>query len=102
MDYDQLLAITTASFTGGAIRSDLSRSDESHNLLNDLGWENYPAGPHRILDWLNERYNLPMLITENGVPEEVDRNRGGLTVARLQQLARPPLHALPGPGGGQR
>jgi beta-glucosidase/6-phospho-beta-glucosidase/beta-galactosidase/lysophospholipase L1-like esterase len=86
VNYDQVLAIM-AGFSGGAFDNDLSGAT-GHYLLNDLGWEMYPRGLYRIASGLHNDYHLPILITENGMPEAVDRNRAAYTVSHLQQILR--------------
>jgi beta-glucosidase len=44
--------------------------------LNDLGWEIYPDGLYRLLRDLDERYGLPIRITENGTADSRDAFRG--------------------------
>jgi beta-glucosidase/6-phospho-beta-glucosidase/beta-galactosidase/lysophospholipase L1-like esterase len=83
--YDQVVA-TLADFTGGAFQNDLHGKDEPHGLLNELGWEIYPAGLGVLLRQLQQRYSLPIIITENGIPESVDHNRAPFIVAHLQQV----------------
>jgi beta-glucosidase/6-phospho-beta-glucosidase/beta-galactosidase len=78
-----------ASFSGGRFVGDLHGHDEEpHNLLNDLGWEICPEGLYTILKALNERYGLPVLITENGLAEATDHNRAPFIVAHLEQVLR--------------
>lgn len=86
-------------WAGGVFDEDLGAADEPHNLLNDLGWEAYPGGLYRILRYLNERFRLPILITENGFAEKSDpasRHDGSFSkrapyiVAHLCQV----LHAI--------
>jgi beta-glucosidase/6-phospho-beta-glucosidase/beta-galactosidase/lysophospholipase L1-like esterase len=85
--YDQILAVS-AGFSGGAFDNNLLDSTEAHNLLNDLGWEIYPKGLYHVLKWLHQQYNLPILITENGIPQSTDRNRASFIVAHLEQVLR--------------
>jgi beta-glucosidase/6-phospho-beta-glucosidase/beta-galactosidase/lysophospholipase L1-like esterase len=85
--YDQLVA-TFADFSGGRFENNLQGKDEPHNLLNNLGWEIYPEGLYSILKSLHERYHLPILITENGMPEKIDVNRAAYIVAHLQHVLR--------------
>jgi beta-glucosidase/6-phospho-beta-glucosidase/beta-galactosidase/lysophospholipase L1-like esterase len=77
-----------APFTGGRITNDLEGSDQVHQLLNDLGWEISPGGFGRLLRELRDRYEIPVLITENGVPQAVDRHRAAFITAHLHQLLR--------------
>jgi beta-glucosidase len=55
--------------------------------LNDLGWEVYPEG---LAQYLREfaRFELPILITENGVPAREDDDRWVFTYMHLWQVAR--------------
>ncbi len=77
-----------AGFTGGAIDGDLRGKMEKYNLLNDLGWEIYPEGLFHFIKSLNDRYHLPILVTENGIPQFADRNRAPYITGHLQQLSR--------------
>ncbi len=92
--YHPVIAFSTASFSGGIFDNDLRQNvAQPHNLLNDLGWEIYPEGFYLVLKSLNEKYKLPILITENGLPERLDgpdKNgiRAPYIVAHLQQLLR--------------
>ncbi len=61
---------------------------EKYNLLNDLGWEIYPEGLFHFIKSLNDRYHLPILVTENGIPQFADRNRAPYITGHLQQLSR--------------
>ena len=83
--YDQIVAML-ADFTGGAFQNDLHGKDEPHGLLNELGWEIYPEGLGIILRRIKDDYALPVIVTENGLPEAVDHNRAPFIVAHLQQV----------------
>jgi hypothetical protein len=85
--YNQILALA-AVFSGGTFDNNLSLGDRKHFLLNDLGWEIYPKGLYFILKSLHELYRLPVLITENGIPQSVDRDRAPFVVSHLQQILR--------------
>lgn len=54
---------------------------------NDLGWEVYPEGLARFLHEFH-KYDLPILITENGIPEETDDDRWVFIFMHLWQVAR--------------
>lgn len=43
--------------------------------VNDLGWEIYPEGLYKVCKQNYESYNLPIYITENGIPDETDSKR---------------------------
>ena len=78
-----------ASFTGGRFVNDLhGHAEQPHNLLNDLGWEICPEGLYLIMKSLKDRYDIPVLITENGLPEATDHNRAPFIVAHLEQVLR--------------
>lgn len=82
------LAATRAPWLGGKFTNSLEGSDEPHGLLNDLGWEINPAGLCELLGELNSRYDIPLLVTENGVPEADDRYRAPSIVAHLGEVQR--------------
>jgi beta-glucosidase/6-phospho-beta-glucosidase/beta-galactosidase len=84
--YDQIISFA-AGYTGGAFENDLRFSDRDHLLLNDLGWEICPLGLYAVIQRVLQ-YNLPILITENGMPQSEDRHRAAYTLAHLQQLLR--------------
>jgi hypothetical protein len=85
--YYQIGLAQAAGFSGGAFDNDLNRTKEKHNLLNDFGWEIYPEGLYSILTkGLKDRYHLPILITENGIPQHADRIRAPFIAAHLGQL----------------
>jgi beta-glucosidase len=54
---------------------------------NALGWEVYPEGLAHFLKIFN-RYHLPVLITENGVPAASDEDRWTFIYMHLWQVAR--------------
>ena len=43
--------------------------------VSDLGWDLSPANIQHALERLHEKYNLPILITENGLADADDQNR---------------------------
>lgn len=95
--YHNALLSAAIPWVGGIFDEDLSLQTHPHNLLNDLGWEVYPGGLYRFLKYLDERFHLPILITENGFAEatdlaagKADGMRGPYIVAHLCQV----LHAI--------
>ncbi|NOT35532.1 MAG: glycoside hydrolase family 1 protein [Candidatus Eisenbacteria bacterium] len=54
---------------------------------NDLGWEIYPEGLAHFLRTYS-RYQLPILITENGLPVDKDEDRWTFIFLHLWQVAR--------------
>jgi beta-glucosidase len=73
-----------ANFSGGAFDNELHDSDAPHGLVNDLGWEMNPDGIRFFIDEIRMRYGARVLITENGLPETVDRNRGPALIGHLR------------------
>jgi beta-glucosidase len=55
---------------------------------NALAWEVCPEGLYVILQHLARRYNRPILITENGMAEAVDKHRASYIIAHVQQVQR--------------
>lgn len=43
--------------------------------VNDLGWEIYPNGLYRLCKYYNQKYPMPIFITENGICDENDSKR---------------------------
>ena len=41
-----------------------------------MGWELYPEAIYHVLTDVCERYNLPIIITENGLADAEDTRRG--------------------------
>lgn len=50
------------------------RIRNENETISDLGWEIYPKGIYHVLKEL-KKYELPVLITENGLADEKDRLR---------------------------
>lgn len=73
-------------YTGGLFRNNLENDPEPHGILNELGWETYPAGLSSFLRRLHADYGLPILITENGLPEALDANRAPNLIAHLHEV----------------
>jgi len=84
---DALVSLS-AGFSGGRFENNLRTSRQPHQILNDLGWEVSPGGFGELLHQLHERYQLPILITENGIPQAIDKHRGPYIIAHLEQLLR--------------
>jgi len=71
------------------------QDEPEHKLLNDLGWEIYPHGLYRLLRRLHYDYaQLPIIITENGMPEARERNRAAYIVSHLAQVRRAKLEGV--------
>ena len=82
--HDPLLAVLAGRFAGG-----LPKAHETPSVQrSDLGWEVYPEGLYALLKRLATRYNLAVLITENGMAEAVDTHRASYIVSHLQQVQR--------------
>ena len=82
--------VLAAPWWGGQFTVDLRTSTDylAKDLWNDLGWPVYPGGLYRLLKDIHNRYSKPILITENGMSEAQDRNRGAYTISHLQQVLR--------------
>lgn len=60
--------------------------DNHHPLAkNSLGWDIYPQGLYKLLISL-KKYNLPILITENGICTQDDNLRWDYILSHLEQL----------------
>jgi len=61
---------------------------------NDLGWEVYPEGLGRFLRSF-QRYRLPLLITENGIPTVDEDDRWAFIYLHLWQVMRAMAAGIP-------
>lgn len=86
--YADALVSGFIGYSGGRFKNDLREADQPHVLLNDLGWEISPGGFGDTLRSLHNCYGLPVLVTENGVPQSSDRQRGPFITAHLEELSR--------------
>jgi beta-glucosidase/6-phospho-beta-glucosidase/beta-galactosidase len=86
--HSDILAISGTGFVGGQPQNNLFGEPEPHSLLNDLGWANYPQGLYELIMRSKTKWNLPVLITENGIAERNDRNRAPFIVAHLREVQR--------------
>ena len=82
--HDPLLAVLAGRFAGG-----VPKTNEAPGMQhNDLAWEIFPEGLYTLLKQLATRYNLPILISENGMAEAVDKHRASYIIAHVQQMQR--------------
>jgi len=89
-----IVALSSAKFVGGVFTNDLNEkkrrksSSNFYGTLNDLGWEIYPQGIYEIIMLLKDKYDKPILVTENGIADNHDRYRAPFVVAHIQQIKR--------------
>lgn len=62
-------------------------ADDPSTPHNDLGWSIYPRGMYEALKEVGE-YDLPVLITENGIADADDGKRAAYTIDHLVYVAR--------------
>ncbi|MGD1836763.1 MAG: glycoside hydrolase family 1 protein, partial [Nitrososphaeraceae archaeon] len=84
----QILNLSSASFVGAAAINDLRKYDGNHGVLNDLGWEIYPKGLYEIISKLHNKWNIPILITENGIADKNNEYRSKFIIAHLKQIKK--------------
>ncbi|MDD5108430.1 MAG: glycoside hydrolase family 1 protein [Candidatus Omnitrophica bacterium] len=70
-----------------ALLLDTCRYNHDPLPKNSLGWDIYPQGLYKLLIAL-KKYNLPVLITENGICTEDDNLRWDYIRGHLEQLHR--------------
>ena len=63
------------------------RSAEGDKKLSDMGWGLYPKGLYTITQGL-KKYNLPILITENGIADAEDRLRAKYIKDHINEMMR--------------
>jgi beta-glucosidase len=82
-----IVSLSSARFVGGAPINDLNvETNQPHGILNDLGWEIYPKGLYNLIMRIKNRWNKPVLISENGVADKSDRYRAPFIVAHLHEV----------------
>ncbi|MHB1864755.1 MAG: glycoside hydrolase family 1 protein [Candidatus Saccharimonadales bacterium] len=54
---------------------------------NDMGWGIYPEGLYNITQGL-KKYNLPLIIAENGIPDASDNNRAKFINEHVNSMLR--------------
>ncbi|MBN2797378.1 MAG: glycoside hydrolase family 1 protein [Clostridia bacterium] len=54
--------------------------------VNDLGWEIYPKGLYHLVKENYEKYQLPIYITENGIPDAEDQKRAKFIYDHLLEV----------------
>ena len=54
----------------------------------DMGWRIAPEGLYRVVKACWERYQIPMIVTENGLADAADRQRGRFIIDHLSWLHR--------------
>ncbi len=60
------------------------------------GWgEIYPEGIFDLIKRLHRQFHLPIYITENGIPDEVDEARPGYLLESLQWVWKACMHSFP-------
>lgn len=53
----------------------LGRKNENKKVVDVMGWEIYPEGIYEVLKEIKEKYNLPIYVMENGLPDAKDKLR---------------------------
>lgn len=66
-----------------------------NKILSDLRWELYPEAIYHILLETYARYNMPILITENGLADAEDTRRGWFIYETLQWVHQAIMDGVP-------
>lgn len=64
------------------------RMHNPNDRTNDLGWDMQPQNIEFVLKELTDRYNLPIIITENGVADRDDEHRKWWITQTLMAMHR--------------
>jgi beta-glucosidase len=86
--YWDAIAAIKLPYVLGRWDEDLSNSKETHGIATDIGWEVLPEGLAATLERVHADYNLPVLISENGIAERTDLSRAAYIVAHIEQIRR--------------
>ena len=63
-------------------------NQNENKKLNDMGWGVYPEGIYHILKNIQKKYDKPIYITENGLADSRDINRGEFIKDTLNWVAK--------------
>ena len=89
---NKIVSLSSAKFIGCAVISNFHtqrKKTEDNIILNDVGWEIYPIGIYNMAIKIhNKCTTIPIIITENGIANKNDRDRGSFIIAHLEQLGR--------------
>ena len=82
--HSNIVALSSARFIGGAFNNDLrfikNSYNQSHGILNDLGWEIYPRRLYNIIMHITKEWSgMPVFVTENGVADKSRFCKYGIT-----------------------
>jgi beta-glucosidase len=80
--------MSSAKFVGGVFDSDLTEKNQPHGILNDLGWEIFPAGIYNMIMKIKDKWNVHILITENGIADRSDKYRAPYILAHIKQIKK--------------
>ena len=61
----------------------------------DVDWEIYPEGLGHVIHDLYKAYKLPLLISENGIADAADRNRGDFLKSHTAQVIQARRDGIP-------
>ncbi len=63
----------------------IAEAKNENKEVTDMGWEIYPEGIYHLLKYV-KKYNLPVYITENGIADEDDDQRGKFIINHLRYI----------------
>jgi beta-glucosidase/6-phospho-beta-glucosidase/beta-galactosidase len=84
--HDLALAAVGAGFVGGSTHDNQWGEPLDHEILNDLGWPIYPQGLYEMIMHAKEAWNVPVMITESGLPERSEALRAPHLVAHVREV----------------
>lgn len=93
--YYSPLASLYVPYTGGVFNNNMEGDADPHGVLNELGWEVFPAGLSMFLLRIKRDYDVPVLVTENGTPEALDANRAASLIAHVDEISLALADAMP-------
>ena len=88
VQYNPVVALSSARFVGGVPLNDLRLEAQPHGNLNDMGWEIFPEGLYSLIMRITNQWNLPILISENGIPDKSGANRSPFILSHISQVKR--------------
>lgn len=83
-----IASLSSASFMGGVPINDHESHKQPHGILNDMGWELYPKGLYDSIMSIQNKWNKPVFVTENGLADKDDKLRAKFIISHIRHLKK--------------
>jgi len=83
---DQILKAGELGFDGLSIETKRPVALPCTENCTDMGWEIYPQGLRRVLNWAYKLYRRPLMVTENGIADAKDEKRSDYLISHIREI----------------